>query len=61
VSSDDEVADDEMERAGVDAEDAACALPRALASACDSAERYEAAEAIAGSDDPERFLNIEGA
>jgi len=59
VSCDDEVTDDEIERAGVDVGEPFSA-PLALASAWESAERYEAADAMAERDVPDFFLNIEG-
>lgn len=59
MSWDDEVTDDEIERAGVDVGEPFSA-PLALASACESAERYEAADAMAERDVPDFFLNIEG-
>lgn len=59
MSCDDEVTEDEIERAGVDVGEP-CRTPLALASACESAERYEAADAMAERDCPDFFLNIEG-
>lgn len=48
-----------MDKAGVDVgEPFRCSL--ALASACESAERYEAAEAMGDNDVVDFFLNIEG-
>ena len=52
--------DDEMESAGVDVGEPVV-VPRALASACDRADRYEAAEDMAVNEVAERFFpNIEG-
>lgn len=59
VSSDEDVIDEESDNAGVDVGGRACPF-RARASACDSAERYEAAEAIGARDWLDRFLNMDG-
>lgn len=51
--------DDEIDNAGVDVGEPVV-VPRALASACERADRYEAADAMAVSEDAERFLNMDG-
>jgi hypothetical protein len=59
VSSDEDVTEEEIDRAGVDVGDPlSCSL--ALASACERAERYEAADAMGDNDVVDFFLNIEG-
>lgn len=58
MSSDEEVIDEDRESAGVDVGD--LPFPRALASAKERAERYEAAEAMGEEVDWEdRFLNMD--
>jgi len=58
VSCELDVTDDEIESAGVDVGDPPT-LPLARASACESAERREAADAIAASWVPDFFLNMD--
>ena len=57
VSSDEEVIEDDSESAGVDVGEATELFERARASAWDTAERYDAADA--GTALADRFLNIE--
>lgn len=57
VSSDEEVIEDDSESAGVEVGEAIEPFERARASACDKAERYDAADA--GTALADRFLNIE--